>query len=90
MDMRYVIKGEKLTIWWGDKVTNSGTLKLDTSRKPIQADLTIDTMSGGGTKAGVIELSGKTMRMAFSDIGKPPPRSAKNGKGVTYLELQKK
>src|SRR5262245_57159820 len=62
-DMKMVIKGDKYTFTAGD-MTESGTIKLDPSKKPATIDISItEGDDKGKTQLGIYQIEGDTFKI---------------------------
>lgn len=65
-----VFSGDKYEQWTGSNVDERGTIKLDTSKKPMAIDLIIvEGGDAGKTQLGVFELSGDTLSVTLATPG---------------------
>jgi uncharacterized protein (TIGR03067 family) len=81
--------GDKYTMSKAGGKSVSGTMKVDADKK------TIDLMPNEGqykgkTLAGVYELTGDTLKIAFAEPGKDRPAKAADGDGITVAVYKKK
>lgn len=84
-----VFTGDKYEQWIGSNVDERGTIKLDTSKKPMAIDLIIvEGGDAGKTQLGVFELSGDTLNLTFTTAGNTT-RPAAIGQGEIVAVLKK-
>jgi uncharacterized protein (TIGR03067 family) len=81
-DQIIIFEGEKYTVKIGDRVTEAGTFKIDTSKKPYKVDATVTEGDNKGTTAlGIYELDGDVMKSCFNMEGKERPKEFKTAAG---------
>lgn len=84
-----VFTGDKYEQWTGSNVDERGTIKLDTSKKPMAIDLIIvEGGDAGQTQLGVFELSGDTLNITLTTPGNAA-RPAAIGQGELNVVLKK-
>ena len=65
-----VFSGDKYQGLENGKVNETGTIKLDPSRKPMSIDLLLDTGSSAGkTQLGLAEVAGDTLTLTLANPG---------------------
>jgi uncharacterized protein (TIGR03067 family) len=76
--MTVTLKGDTFTVRDGDKVLQSGTMKLDAGKKHKVMDCPVHEGEGKGViMLGIYELDGDTMRVCFDLKGKNRPTEFK-------------
>ena len=78
--MTITFDGDKFTVKNGDKVTQSGTQKLDPAKKAVDAKVT-EGVSSGTTMLGIYELDGDTLKVCFDSSGGKRPTEYKTAEG---------
>lgn len=87
--MFLVFTGDKYEQWTASNVDERGTIKLDTSKKPMAIDLIIvEGGDAGQTQLGVFELIGDTLHLTFTTPGNTV-RPAAIGQGEIVAVLKK-
>jgi uncharacterized protein (TIGR03067 family) len=81
--------GDKYTMSKAGGKAVSGTMKVNAAHK------TVDLMPNEGqykgkTLAGVYELTGDTLKIAFAEPGKERPAKVMDGEGITVATYKKK
>jgi len=65
-----VFTGDKYEQWTGSNVDERGSIKLDTSKKPMAIDLIIvEGGDAGKTQLGVFEINGDTLSVTLATPG---------------------
>jgi uncharacterized protein (TIGR03067 family) len=73
--MKFTIKGNKYTYTMGDSYKEEGTLKLDPTKKPKTATITItEGNDKGETQLGIYQLDRDTLKFCFARPGKDKER----------------
>lgn len=84
-----VFKGDKYEQWTGANVDERGSIKLDTTKKPMWIDLIItEGQSAGTTQPGVYEITGDTMSLTLANPGETA-RPTVIGQGAIAAVLKK-
>jgi uncharacterized protein (TIGR03067 family) len=84
-----VFKGDKYEQWTGSTVDERGTIKLDTTKKPMWIDLIItEGQSSGTTQLGLYSIEGDTMNVTLANPGETV-RPAALGQGEIVAVLKK-
>jgi uncharacterized protein (TIGR03067 family) len=84
-----VFKGDKYEQWTGTTVDERGSIKLDTSKKPMAIDLIIvEGGDAGKTQLGVFEITGDTLNLTLGVPGETV-RPAAIGQGEVVAVLKK-
>ena len=84
-----VFTGDKYEQWTGSNVDERGTIKLDTSKKPMAIDLIIvEGGDAGKTQLGVFEIDGDTLSITLTTPGNTT-RPAALGQGEIHVVLKK-
>jgi uncharacterized protein (TIGR03067 family) len=92
--IKLVVKGDKYTVTVG-KETDEGTVKLKTTAKPKELDITgTDGPNKGKTILAIYELDGDTLKVCYDLGGKDRPTEFKTKEGsqqflVTYKREKK-
>jgi uncharacterized protein (TIGR03067 family) len=86
-----VIKGDKYDFKVQGEVMESGTLKLDSSKKPATVDFMIEKGDDKGkTQLGIYELKGDDFKCCVSQAGKTDrPKELKAGSDSTLFVFKR-
>jgi uncharacterized protein (TIGR03067 family) len=82
-DMKITISGQQYTLTKGGKALERATLTDDPSKQPKALDLTFTHGDAKGhTLTCIYEVTGDTLRIAWSELGKPRPTEFANREGL--------
>ena len=87
-----VFEGDKFEVRRDGKVFQSGTQKVDPSRKPKTVDARVTEGEGKGkVMLGIYQLDGDTLKVCFDPEGKKRPTEFKTATGSgTFLNVHKR
>jgi uncharacterized protein (TIGR03067 family) len=90
--MTITFEGNKFTVKSGDKVIQTGTHKLDSSKDLKTVDAKVTEGEGRGTTMlGIYEIKGDVLRACFDPSGKKRPKEFKSEEGSgTFLVVNKR
>jgi uncharacterized protein (TIGR03067 family) len=76
--VKFVITGEKYTVFFNEMKINDGTLKLDETKKPKTLDVTPgDGEFKGKVQPAIYQLDGDELKVVFTEPGKERPNEFK-------------
>jgi uncharacterized protein (TIGR03067 family) len=91
-DAKLIVKDGKYTVFFGGMQIATGTIKLDTSKKPKQLDaIAEDGPTKGMAMPGIYQIEGETMKVCFAQPGKDRPTefTTKEGSGQMLLSYKR-
>ena len=92
--VKLIIKGDKYSIYFGDKERGKGTIRLDPAKKPKEIDLVLAGKEfKGQVMLGIYELKNDVLKVcnAFPGKARPEEFSAKKGSRryfITYKRVK--
>ena len=90
-EMTLTFTGDKYEQALGGQVNERGTIKVDTSKKPMTIDLAIGEGSDAGkTQLGIFEVSGESMKLHLDTPGAGQRPTDFTGKEGSYMVIAKK
>ena len=90
-EMTLTFAGDKYEQALGGQVNERGTIKVDTSKKPMTIDLAIGEGSDAGkAQLGIFEVSGDTMKLHLDTPGAGQRPTDFTGKEGSFMVIAKK
>jgi uncharacterized protein (TIGR03067 family) len=79
-----IVEGDKYKVYFGDKLADEGTMKLDAAKNPKEIDA---TPSKNPAMKGIYKIDGDTMTVCFSKPGGDRPAEFKSKEGTGQILL---
>jgi len=77
-----VVKGDDLTVTFGDEIFMKAKIKLDDSKTPKTIDYDVkEGAAAGKTQLGIYTFDGENVKFCFSEPGKDRPAEFKTASG---------
>lgn len=93
VEMALVVDGTKYSQVVNGVVNETGTVKIDTTKKPVTFDLSIVTGDDAGKlQLGIVEVTGDTMKgvLAVAGVNSRPADFMASDAGVWFIATRKK